>query len=944
MIRVRTGYSFRTAVGALEAVAARLKQINAPVWPITDRASTFGFTRWNKLAGKSGKRPLFGVELAVTPSINEKKPTVDYWTFLAKQDIAEVNRLVQLATSQFRYEPLLTYEQALQSDTLRLVGGRARVELIPKEHPGTYAALAPSSVPYHIKALAERLPCVAASDNFYPTQGDQHLYEIVCGRGASLHTWKQWLLSDEEWLEALGLGQYTRKTLKHALDHRSLVYTQSTAQLRGGTLLNPHSNTSLLALCQAGAAELGCDLTDPVYAARLMKELGLIEQKQFANYFFIISDMMRWARANMTCGPARGSSCGSLVCYLLRITAVDPIPYGLIFERFIDTTRADLPDIDLDFNDVKRDMVFKYMEDKYGRNHVARLGTVSLYKPRSALGEACGALGLPPYIAEPTLDSLLQRSSGDARALQSLQDSFDETDAGRKLIAAHPELRIAQQMEGHPRHYSQHAAGLVLTEQPVSQFVAVDARTGATMCDKKDAEDLNLLKIDALGLTQLSVFEDTLKALGLPHDYLDSIPLDDDAAFQVLRDHNFAGIFQFNGIALQSLTKQIKVDSLNDIVSITALARPGPLTGGGATQWVARRNGARIEYPHPVFEPYLRDTLGVVVYQEQVMEIGRHVGALSWDDVTALRKAMSKSLGKEYFDQYGDRFKVGAVMNGVPREVLDKIWDSLCAYGSWAFNKSHSVAYGLVSYYCCWLKAHHPTEFAAATLSHEFDPNKQIQTLREMAAEGIKYIPVDAAQSTDKWISGQVNGEPMLIGPVSNVRGIGPKIIQQIVSARARGEPLPERASKLLANPITSIDSLYPIKDAVRKVCPDPAARNILSAPTTIENVNGAEDGILVYCRLAKINPRDENEAVNVAKRGGKIIVGEPTASLNLQIEDDSGIMLAKITRWDYERLGREIVERGGVRKALYALKGNVFNPGSFRMLMVKGARYLGDM
>lgn len=604
----------------------------------------------------------------------------------------------------------------------------------------------------------------------------------------------------------------------------------------------------------------------------------------------------------------------------------------------------ELPDIDLDFSDQKRHLVFEYMENKYGRERIARLGTVALFKPRSAIDEAGTALGVPRWLCDKMLDGLIVRSGGDSRALQTLEDTFNETAAGRELLNKHPEIMIAARMEGHPRHHSQHSAGIVVTETPVTDYVAVDTRTGATHCDKKDAEELNLLKIDALGLTQLSVFEDALTMAGLPHDYLESVPLDDPAAFEILNAKSFSGIFQFNGPALQSIVNQVRMENFEDIVSTTALARPGPMASGGTNEWVKRKNKlSPVTYPHPIFEPYLENTLGIVTYQEQIMTVGREIGDLSWEDVSSLRKAMSKSLGKEYFDKWGDKFKRGARKRGVPEEVLDKTWSDLCSFGSWAFNRSHSVAYGLISYWCAWMKAHYPVEFAAATLSHEPLPARQIMILREMAAEGVSYVPFDKDFSTDKWTAATVDGRRTLIGPLKNVKGIGPKMMNAILSARARGEPVPARADKIFAGARTEIDSLWPIRDAVKRLMPDPAERNIHSLPTPVSELQSKtfKYTAMVFGVADQIKPRDENEAVNVAKRGGKKVTG-PTQSLNLTIRDDTDRIFGKIDRFKFEKLGKEIVERGRPGKALYAFKGTV--PDGFRMLRVEAVRFIGFM
>lgn len=946
MLRVRTGYSFRTAVGTLESVADRLQELSrVPYAPITDRASTFGWVRWASLCEARLWKPVFGVELAVSPEPTAKKPVVDYWTFIARYDVQPLNELIQLATEQFRYEPLLTYEQACAADAWVVVGNRSVLNRLVEPQHLMVGVNSATNKAYLKAATKLGMVPVACDNNFYPSPQDQGFYEVVCGRGANTQTYAQYMMGEDEWLDSTS-HLMPRLDQVEALAESQKVLADSCARLETAQLLTPEKPESLRDMCVAGAQRLGVDLKDRVYCERLMRELKLIAEKEYEDYFYIVADICQFARERMLVGPARGSSCGSLVCYLLGITTVDPIPYGLIFERFIDVNRDDLPDIDIDFSDQQRYMVFDYLNEKYGADRVARLGTVAMYKARSALQESGAALRVPRWKCDAVAESLIERSSGDARALNTLEDTMHTMAAGQELLDEFPEMAVAGKMEGHPRHHSQHAAGIVISAEPVSRYVAIDARTGAAMCDKKDAEGLNLLKIDALGLTQLSVFEDALRMAGLPVNFLDGVQLDDAAAFEVLNDGHFSGIFQFNGMALQSITKQFRVTEFDDIVSVTALGRPGPLASGGAHEWVRRKNGINpVVYPHPIFEPFLRETLGIVLYQEQVMEIGRQVGGLDWGQVTALRKAMSKSLGVEYFDQFGDPWKSGAIAKGVNPQDADKVWDDLCAYGSWSFNKSHSVAYGLISYYCCWLKAHYPFEFAAATLSHEQDPARQIKILREMNDEGYKYVPVDAEQSGLKWSVGLRDGERLLVGPLTSVKGIGPKLTQQILHSRAVSGEMPPRAAKLLENPQTDIDSLWPVRDAFARVMPDPAARNIHTPPTRIIDIDirDYDYDVLVFCTLSKINPRDENEAVMVARRGYEVTDGK-TESLNLQLTDDTDTVFGKITRWDFARLGRSIIDRGRVGKALYAVKGRVRGSGTFRMILIKQIRYIGDM
>jgi DNA-directed DNA polymerase III PolC len=677
----------------------------------------------------------------------------------------------------------------------------------------------------------------------------------------------------------------------------------------------------------------------------LTRELDLIKAKNFEDYFYLVGDICQWARQHMAVGPARGSSSGSLVCYLLEITTVDPIPFGLIFERFIDLNRSDLPDIDIDFSDQQRERVFDYLRAKYGTDRVSRLGAVAMFKARSAIQEASAALRIPRWKADKVVDGLVDRSSADARATDTLEDTLRGTAAGREILEEFPEVIVAARMEGHPRHYTQHAAGVVVCGNPVDNFVAVDHRTNAAMCDKIDAEyGLGLLKIDALGLTQLSVFEDALEMAGMTMEELQRVPLDDPATFAVLNRKEFSGIFQWNGGALQSLSGQVHVDRFDDFVAISALARPGPLATGGSTKWAMRRMGG--EPPiglHPMLDELTKETYGVIVYQEQVMKVVREMGGLSWEDTSAIRKAMSKTLGNEFFEKFKRRFVAGAVSNGVPEDIAAEIWDQINTFGSWAFNKSHAVAYGYISYWCCWLKANHPFAFAAATLTHESDPARQIQMLREMKAEGFDYVPVDADQSVDRWIEGWRDGKKVLIGPLQNVKGIGPKMVQGIIGCRQRGEPLTKAAAKKLADPKTPLDSLWPIKDAINEIMPDPSERNINSPATPISKLTNQED-VMIFGTPIKINPRDENEEINLAKRDGVRITGA-TEFLQLRVSDDTGTVMVKINRYNFERLGREVIAKGRAGKSLWAFKGKMFEmEGDFRIMSVKNARYIGDI
>lgn len=960
---IHSGYSFGAAVGHLPNVIARLKAIGWDHAPVADRCSTFAFTRWTKLAVENGMRPVYGVELAVTAALGVEKPPIDWWTFLAIDSLMPLHALIDLATSQsVKRTAMLSYAQAHAAQgVIKIAGHTCLLQHVNKDDPNFYLGLTPATSRGLLNAaLRQDIRLCAASCNAYPNEEDKELYRITLTKfrkeksfTADVQTYPQHILSDDEWRTACRLVPIA--TQDEAIATRQRVLSGCNATLTKATMLVPEKPESLRIMCERGAARLECDLTNEIYAKRLDRELEMISEKKFEDYFYIIADLVEFAKRHMVVGPARGSSAGSLVCYLLGITAIDPIPYGLLFERFLDITRTDLPDIDIDFSDARRQLVFDYAERKYGHDRVARLGTVGMFQPKSALKQAAIALRVPQFMLDKVFDSLLLRSSGDTRANQQIEDTFKDTEAGRTLIKAYPEIMIAARMEDHPNNASQHAAGIVLTQEPVKNYVAVDARTKAAMCDKKDAAALNLLKIDALGLTQLSVFERCLELIGQSgksvDQWLEKIPLDDQEAFDVLNKGHFAGVFQFMGITLQALTKQIKVEHLNDIVAITALARPGPMATGGSGTWARRRAGLEgVTYPHPLLEPYLRETLGVVVYQETVMQIGREIGDLSWKEVTALRKAMSQSLGQEYFDQFGNKWKVNAIKKGIPDDIANKFWFDMCAFGSWGFNKSHAVAYGLVSYWCCWLKAHYPVEFAAATLDAETSKGgdiriaRQIQVLRELKEEGVDYIPVDKDHSIDKWMPIERNGKRLLLGPLTNIRGIAEKGVEEIIQWRkGTGKGISHALEAKLNAGETDIDTLTPIMARLEELYPDGLeAANIVSKPTPIKGVrpNGEWQEVMIIGVLRKMNRRDENEHVNVERRGYR--VKGPDTSLLMFFRDDTDEMFVKITRYKFPHMGEQILERGRVGKAIYAIKGAV-SP-DFRGLYPKQIKYLGDM
>mgnify|MGYP003646243695 CR=1 FL=1 len=901
-LKLRTEYSFRNAYGPIKKVIGATE---GEAIGICD-AGTWGHVAFRDACKEVDKKAIYGVEIAFVDDARsrEKQPN-NFMSFLAKNNdgLREIYELVTRSTDNFYYIPRLDYSDLfdISENIIILSGPNPNWGMLPTTHKeNLYIEMGPTSTIKALEMCKKGFKPVAVSDNFYPKPTDKKVYEVLTGRNRQSRTKPMHILDKWE------LKSVIKWLPDEAIANTYEIAKQCNANLPEAQMIRFRTNTTLKSLCLAGAVELGIDLDNEVYKARLERELNLIKEKEFEDYFFVIADMVEYARQHMLVGPARGSSAGSLVCYLLGITNVDPIKYDLLFERFIDISRADLPDIDIDFQDDRREMVFEYLRNKYGPEKVAHLGTVSKYKAKSTITEVAKELGIPLWEVNDLKGAIIERSGGDSRAAFCILDTFNELDVGRNILEKYPQMKIAADMEYHARHSGVHAAGILVTEEPVHNYCSVSSYGGSAQIDKHDAEKLNLLKIDALGLRTLSILQDILDQISWSREQLIDCPLDDKKAFAILNDEKYAGIFQFEGYALQSVTRQMKVHNFEDIVAITALARPGPLNSGGTTEYIRRHTGAApIEYLHPMAKEITEVTHGVVVYQEQVMTIGRDVGKLSWEDVSQLRKIMSHSLGTEFFDKYFEKFKKGAEENGIEESEARYIWDHINTMGSWAFNRSHAVSYGMLSYWCCVLKYKFPLEFAAACLRNVKDDSQGVKLLREVVKEGMTYKPFDKFRSVENW-SVQDNE---LIGGLIGIKGIGPKMSEDIIRRRKMGESLTPRQEKLLDNGITPYDDIFECERKWGHIKKDPSAYNITSEIVDINDLEGDNPGMFVFFgKLVEKNLRDMNEVVNLAKRGGRR-VDKNNLWLNLTFEDDTAPIICTIDRFKYPRIGKPIVE-----------------------------------
>lgn len=932
-LRCRTEYSFRQASGSVDDVLAATE---GPVG-ICDRSGTWGHVQFAAACKKAGRKAILGVEILTVNNMKEReKQGANGMAFLAKSNkgLREIYELVSIATAKenFYYFPRIDYGLIydLSDEVIVLSGPHPNWGSLPRLK-NVFVELSPTSSGMAREfAAAKGYQTVATSDNLFPRPDDRVVYEVVAGRDRALRTSAMHLLTEAEW-------KICFPGCPEALRNAEEIAVMCEASLPIATIVESTELRSLRQLCEEGARSRGLDLTSPEYAARLERELGLIHEKEFEAYFYLVWDLVRFARTKMLVGPARGSSCGSLVCYLLYITEIDPLPYSLLFERFIDINRKDLPDIDIDFPDDRRELVFDYLRDKYGHENVARLGTIMRYKAKSAIDLTAKELQVPAWEVNQLKNSIIERSSGDSRAGFCIMDTFAELDIGKAVAAKYPQMLLSGRIEGHASGSGQHAAGIVVTSVPVRHFCSVNSQTNSVQVDKRDAEKLNLLKIDALGLRTLSVLQDCLDEIGWSREQLLGLKPDDQEAFDVLNSRRFAGIFQFEGGALQSLCSQFRIERFEDLASMTALARPGPLHSGGATEFIRRRNGEHQAVAlHPSIAHTTDVTYGVVIYQEQVMQVAREMGKLSWEDVSSLRKAMSKSLGKEFFDQYWFRFRDGAMSQSITEDEALNVWNQINTMGSWSFNRSHAVAYAMVSYWCLVLKAHYPLEFGAACLRNARSEEQSIQLLRELVKEGYSYKPFDLELSKKNW--SVQNGT--LIGGLTSIKGIGDKTADDILRKRANGVQLPVGQRTKLANAKTPFDCIFECQDRWGHIKADPAAHNIKSKLLDLDAVQPDEDAEVPVCFIAKIigkDLRDLNDPTHVKKRNGKMISGNSLMVL-FTVEDDTTQLPCMIDRHNYLKLGKPIIEEGSLGE-WYIFKGHVKK--GFRQAIISNWRKL---
>ncbi|MET0861890.1 MAG: DNA polymerase III subunit alpha, partial [Microbacterium sp.] len=533
-------------------------------------------------------------------------------------------------------------------------------------------------------------------------------------------------------------------------------------------------------------------------------ETEVITNMGFPGYFLVVADFINWAKNNgIRVGPGRGSGAGSMAAYAMRITDLDPLQHGLIFERFLNPDRVSMPDFDVDFDDRRRGEVIQYVTEKYGDERVAQIVTYGTIKAKQALKDAGRVLGFPFSMGEKLTKAMPPAVMGKDMPLEGMFDKehprFKEASEFRALIETDPEAKTvfdtAVGLENLKRQWGVHAAGVIMSSEPLIDIIPIMKREQdgqiVTQFDYPSCEALGLIKMDFLGLRNLTIINDALDNIAANRGHplvLEDLALDDPASYELLSRGDTLGVFQLDGGPMRSLLRLLKPDNFEDISAVIALYRPGPMGANSHINYALRKNGQQEITPiHEEFKDSLSEILdtsyGLIIYQEQVMAIAQKVAGFSLGQADILRRAMGKKKKSELDKQF-EGFQAGMHANGYSDEAVQKLWEILLPFSDYAFNKAHSAAYGLVSYWTAYLKAHYPAEYMAALLTSVGDSkDKMAVYLNECRRMGIQVLPPDVAQSIRYFAA---VGEDIRFG-LGAVRNVGANVVDGIVASREDG-------------------------------------------------------------------------------------------------------------------------------------------------------------
>lgn len=703
------------------------------------------------------------------------------------------------------------------------------------------------------------------------------------------------------------------------------------------------------------------------YKAQLKKEMEVIEAKGYENYFMIVQDGIVFAKEEqIPVGPARGSAAASLACWLLRITEVNPMDFdNLVFERFIDWSREDMPDIDIDFATYGRQRVREYYVEKYGEDCVSNIGTFTMYKSKLALKDAGRVHKVPIDDIDAIKELLIERSGGDLRASATIEDTVDQFDTAYDVVKRNPGLVYAMDLEGNAKGFGVHAAGLVISSEPITNVTALLEREikgeikQVIAMDKYDAERQGLEKLDFLALSTMDVIAEALRILDMKLEELYGLHLDDPVVIEGFKKNDVVGIFQFDGRATRIVNGALKPDSFHEIVCVNALSRPGPLHNGAVQGYVGAKfgEGRPEDRIHPALDLITEDTKYQIIFQEQILRIVSIIGGFDWTSAAYIRKIISKKLGEQEFNrQWGDFLKGALSVHerlDVPQmqeEEARRVWDMCITAGAYAFNAAHASAYGMIAYWTMWLKVHHPAAFFAASLAKLKNDEKLAALRRDSVKHGVKILPpsidsgADWAVEDDGTIRAGLRQIPGIAeksaarileyGPfqgwadLERVPGVGPKSIEKIEAFVNQPDPFDVY---LLGNSLKSLNrdlKKGEIKDSKGKALPQPSH----SAMEIFEE-DGDNAKVVFLGQPISRNLRDMFEANR--RKGNKLDpekVKRPDLAQHvvLHVRDNEEVVTFVISRFNYPKFKNMIwnVELGG--KELMLIQGKKGGAGKY--------------
>ena len=962
VLDAKTDYSFMRGFGTAEQWLARCKEIGITHLGIADYCSTWGHTFFRKAFKNSGVKLLYGVQLPVVTKL-DKDPRHSLVTLIARDNLAPLYELVSKANEQSYYRPRVTWDQLKTFDGWIIVD-----YLLPHhiKHPpkGAFLGINPATPDHMLKLKLPRVPCYGPRFPSPETRQGFQLFQAISegARMGEVDIDAMHMLRQSEFDVVYKPVGITKGDLKNL----QIIADKTTADIPKGTLIVPKVYKDKIArlreMAMAGAELKGLlkgggkkkavwTWKDPAYSERLERELAVIYEKKFEDYFFFVEDIVRFAKGRMFVGPGRGSAGGSLLCFLLDITSVDPLKFGTMFERFLDITRSDWPDIDIDFPDNRREEVFEYLKKKYGAERVARLGTISEFGGKSAINDTGKATGVPVDVCREFGKYTEGVGQGvvisPGRIFGTGPENTMLTDEHYKLVEKFPQIKLAAMIDSHARHHGVHAAGVVVTQGPVTDFGAL-TKEGTLAMDMRAAEDIGLVKMDALGLRTLSIIQDACDLAGIEPKNLYDLDWEDQKVYDtIFNKDRVTGIFQFEGHAVRSLMKGLgKVERFDDICALTSLARPGPLIGGAAEGWVkCRRGDAEPRELHPCLE----STHGVICYQEQMMKIVRDLAGFDEPSVNGMRRAVGKK-DPEKLRGYREKFVTGYATHEFDRlqtadtkvedlkaycqSVAEELWDELCEFGSYAFNLSHAVEYSMISFMCAWLKTYHPLPFAVACLRYAVDDEQGKNLLRELKEEGFDYVPFDPQKSRSTWAI--IDGK--LYGGFDSVRGFGQKTADTLVAKR-NADPkgwldklTSSQRNRLLAEHNTPWHTLTYFGDTYGQLYENPGEFKRPYAPAgfrgpvvKVRDIPDQKGNYAFLGRIIRTSKRDMNEESRLAKREGQRME-KNDYFINLAIEDDTGEVGATVNRFKADDF-KWLLEQDTSERDFF-FRGNIIGEG----------------